>query len=74
MLFFWGSKCIKTVLFLGLFLGHFFSDFQFEFSTFGTPNRCFRREGIAQIDFSGKSFLENFLGLIFYNVFLKKIR
>ena len=37
----------------------------------GLPNRCFRIEGIAQIDFSWKSFLVNF-GMHFYR-FLKAL-
>ena len=57
---FWSSKCGKILFVFGLFPGHFFIDFRFDFSMLGLPNRGFRMKGIAQIDCSWKSFLKNF--------------
>ena len=58
-------KMLKIRFFSGLFPGHFLSISESKFRRLGLPNRGFRMEGIAKIDFSWKSFLMNF-GIDFY--------
>ena len=49
-----------TILFVGVLLCYFFAIPDSIFRRLGLPNRGFRMEGIAKIDFSWKSFLNNF--------------
>ena len=54
------QNAFKNVLFLGLFPGFFLSISDSIFQRLIFQNRCFRMEGIAQIEFSWKSFLKQF--------------
>ena len=60
MLVFQVKNDLKVVLFLGLFLYCFLVISDSIFRRSGLPNRGFRIEVIAKIDFSWKSFSKNF--------------
>ena len=60
------QNALKIVLCLGLFPGHLLLISELIFRRLGFPNRRFRKECIAKINFSWKSFLVNF-GIEFYS-------
>ena len=57
---FLNPKTLKFHFFTGLFPSHFLSISETKFQGLGLPNRGFRMERIAKIDFSRKSFFIQF--------------
>ena len=65
---FWGSKCVKIVLFLGLFPGNFLLISDLNFRRLGLPNRCFRIEVLQNTTFH-RNRLQRVSGSFFYIFF-----